>query len=570
MSAPSFKLPTQPFFTELFQCWQETPKKILIRDLSGSCPEATLERFLYDVVTLRIRLWGILDEHARQALRDPNADDVYIAILATPGYEYTVLCYSIYSLGAVIVPLSPGVLVEEAKYFLELCNATLLAAGIADVQHAQAISDQVGVQCFTFDPMQCLLKEDPTFVLGSDDPCMSISMEKGFILLYTSGTTGPPKGVLHSRRGAVAGFRSLMSHMGMSPQDTWLLHSPVHWMGGVWQLFITVSAGACVEFCTSVFNPNWLMERLSAGDVSCMVMTPILLDTMEEKLHAARKAWPSSRHEAVMAGLRGLRILATGSMPVGPIRRAVWKNFRGGKPIVDLYGMTEELAMVARTSWEPDDATPLESCGKPSELVTLKVNDDAELLIKSPALFTKYLSPNPEIMKGVFDSNGFYKTGDLARLEGGYLFIHGRASQDVIRFSGWKIFAPEVEEALSSHPSVSQAIILGVSDPHTGQRVAALIIPKTDHATSNGFDLATLRRWLSRERGVLEYKLPTVLRVLDPTQKYPVTSSGKPIKPRIREELFNEAELIHGCLEVWDLAVKEPDMAGRPFNWAGI
>ena len=191
-------------------------------------------------------------------------------------------------------------------------------------------------------------------------------------------------------------------------------------------------------------------------------------------------------------------------------------------------------------------------------------------------------------MKGAFDSDGFYKTGDLARLEGGYVFIHGRASQDgqsstawdwndaaandfvVIRFNGWKIFAPEIEEALSTHPSVSQAIVLGVSDSHTGQRVAVLLIPKKDNAPSDTLDLACIRQWLFHERGMLGYKLPTILRVLKQTQKYPATSSGKPIKPRIREVMFNEEELANDCVEVWDLAVKEPGMAPRPFNWAGI
>ncbi|GAB1207270.1 hypothetical protein APSETT445_005983 [Aspergillus pseudonomiae] len=498
MSAPPFQIPGQPFFTELFQCWRETPKKTLIRDLSGCCPEATLERFLYDVVTLRTRLWDSLDEHAKQALRDPNADNVFIAVLATPGYEYAVLCYTIYSVGAVIVPLyrkAPGVLVEEAKYFLELCDAVLLTTGTAGVQHAQAISAQVGVQSFTFNPTQSPPPDNPAFVLESHDRCDSINMEKGFVLLYTSGTTGPPKGVLHSRRSAVAGLRSLMGHMGMSPHDTWLLHSPVHWMGGFWQFFITLLAGACVEFCASVCNPDWLMERLSAGDVSCMVMTPTMLDKMEKKLDTAQKSWSSSRYESVLAGIRALRVLATGSMPVGPVRRTVWKDLRGGKPLVDLYGMTEELAMIARTSWESDE---------------------------------------------------------------------------VIRFNGWKVFAPEVEEALSTHPYVSQVIILGVSDLHTGQRVAALLIPRWDNTSGNKLDLATIRGWLSQEKGILQYKLPTLLRVLRPTQKYPVTSSGKPIKPQIREELFNNTELVNGTVEVWDLAAKEPGMAARPFDWAGI
>lgn len=253
---------------------------------------------------------------------------------------------------------APGVLVEEAKYFLELCNATLLTTGAAGARHAQAISDQVGIRCFTFHPTQSLLPVDLAFILESNDKHDPINPEKGLVLLFTSGTTGPPKGVLHSRRGAIAGFRAGMNKLGLSSQDTWLLQSPVHWAAGFWQSFVTVAAGACVEFCANAFNPDWLMERMSVGDVSCLFLTPALLDTMEEKLHAARNTWPSSRYGSVMAGFRGLRVLCSGSMPVGPVRRTAWKNLRGGKPLMVRYGMSEEFS-VASSSWESDDGIPL-------------------------------------------------------------------------------------------------------------------------------------------------------------------------------------------------------------------
>lgn len=107
MTTSPLQVPAEPLFPELLKYWQQTPKKTLIRDLSASAshPEASVERFLYDVLTLRIQLWGRFNEHTKQALQDPNADNVYIAVLASPGYETAVLCYAIYSVGAVIVPL---------------------------------------------------------------------------------------------------------------------------------------------------------------------------------------------------------------------------------------------------------------------------------------------------------------------------------------------------------------------------------------------------------------------------------------------------------------------------------
>lgn len=131
--------------------------------------------------------------------------------------------------------------------------------------------------------------------------------------------------------------------------------------------------------------------------------------------------------------------------------------------------------------------------------------------------------------------------------------------------------APEIENTISEHPHVSQAVVVGVPDPSAGQRVAALLVPKDTAATIPGLDPRTLRKWLAVDKRLSVYKLPTLLRVVGPGDSLPCTASGKPVKPAVRVAFFSEVEVLSGHVEVWDLDVRDEDVGEkRPFDWAGI
>ena len=210
-------------------------------------------------------------------------------------------------------------------------------------------------------------------------------------------------------------------------------------------------------------------------------------------------------------------------------------------------------------------------------------------------------------MNNVFDKNDYYRTGDFVRCEDdGTLFILGRASQDgeqsyeclrpfprsfdsvqilldcrtlvhtadhpipssVIRFSGYKVFALDVEDALLKNPHISTAVVLGVADHTVGQRVSALIV--IEPTSSQQLTLATLRRSLALEQHIPVYKLPTLLRVLDPWEEIPQTQSGKVSKASVREKFFSSNDVTSEKVEVWDLKRKDEGFPGRAWDWAGI
>ncbi|KAJ5124118.1 uncharacterized protein N7515_007943 [Penicillium bovifimosum] len=176
-------------------------------------------------------------------------------------------------------------------------------------------------------------------------------------------------------------------------------------------------------------------------------------------------------------------------------------------------------------------------------------------------------------MKNVFDDNGYYLTGDfIRRAHDDSLFILGRASQDVVRFTGWKVFTLDVEEALLKIPHISAAVVLGVDDDQVDQRVSALVVtePQHEQTVPEQVSLATLRRTLALEHQLSVYKLPTLLRVLAPGEEIPRTSSGKISKPAAREKFFAKNDIESEKVEVWDLGRKDEGLPTRAWDWAGI
>ncbi|KAE8362256.1 hypothetical protein BDV27DRAFT_166327 [Aspergillus caelatus] len=568
----SLQVPREPLLSLLFQVWKSHPTKTIIRDLADGF-ETTVEKFLHDVLIMRERILESLDPEVKDRLGSTDTD-VFIGVLVGPGHEFAVLAFALYSIGAVIVPLSPALHPEEGKYFLGLCNAARIITVPTTKGKAQAISDLAGIPALDINVTESVKPATLHFSLQPEGEPL-INADKGFVLLYTSGTTGTPKGVLHSRRGAESAYVSSIQLFGLKPSDTWAHYSPVHWAAGWLFLFHTILAGACLEFCSSVFSPDWLLERWEkkAGPedgLTAVFLVPSGLQAVGEKLDAVRKEGPPGRYDRILQGLRGMRLIISGGARVTPELRDGWMELRGGKPLMVAYGMSEVLMFVVAGDWDSEVNLPMDCCGRICRYVDLKINEAGEVCIKSPARFKRYISENPTVMNGIFDANGYWKTGDMGKLEGDLLYVFGRASQDIVRFAGWKILAPEVESELAKHPLVADAIVLGVQDTAAGQLVAALVVINEDVSKESSLDLSEARRWLAVERGMNAYKLPTIMRLAKKNQELPMTLSGKYIKRKVRDIFFSQEELQSDRVEVHDLSTQEPDIGDRPFDWAGI
>ncbi|KAE8151526.1 hypothetical protein BDV25DRAFT_128695 [Aspergillus avenaceus] len=549
----SLSVPQEPFLATLFQLWERHPNKTLIRQYLDGPQEATVAQFLHDVLTAREKIWTTLSSDARGHLRDEGTN-VFVALLVGPEYPFFVLVFALYSLGVVTVPLSPAIRPDEALYFLKLCHTSLVITSSNTQRKGDNISNTSGILNLTID-MPPQVEQGSHFHMQLEHTAR-INPQKGFVLLYTSGTTGPPKGILLSRAAAESGITGMIQKMGFNTSDTYAHYSPVHWIAGFRHGLSTILGGACLELCASVFSSDWMLdrwERMAQGDagITCWHPVPSVLQSVGDSLEAVRKTGP------------------IGSARIPPAIRAFWRDLREGKPLTIAYGLTEMMGFVSISDWQSDDDVPPDCCGSVCPNTELIIHD-GELCIKSPLLLERYLSEDPEVMKKAFTAEGYYKTGDLGKLEGDQVFVFGRASHDVIRFDGWKLMAPDVESELAEHPLISQAVVVGVNDCSVGQRVAALAIVDDTSLGDRRVQLPALRRWLAIERRMNAYKLPTLLRLIGKQHELPSTPSGKVLKPKIRDLFFSSEALGRGLIQLYDLDAREGEIGNRPFDWAGI
>ncbi|KAB8237950.1 uncharacterized protein BDW43DRAFT_262676, partial [Aspergillus alliaceus] len=351
----SLQIPREDLLSILFQLWQKNPTKSLIRDVSGTGYEASVEQFLYDILTTRERILTFLDTDIKDQLNSPDTD-IFVGVLVGPGYAFAVIALALYSIGAVVVPLSLGVHPSEAKYFLQLCHTTLLLTVPTSDSHAQSISTTTNIPTLTITTTQSPRPPNVTFTLQAPS-APKLNPEKGFVLLYTSGTTGPPKGVLHSRRAAEIGLTTNIKALGLTTADTWLHYSPVHWVGGWVSMFHSLLSGACLEFCASVFSPEWLLcqwEKKPGSNESptAMYLVPSVLEAVGDKVEAVRRDGPPERFERILEGLGAMRVIYSGSMRVTSPLRDYWRELRGGRPLMIMYGMSEVIGFVASNDWD--------------------------------------------------------------------------------------------------------------------------------------------------------------------------------------------------------------------------
>jgi acyl-CoA synthetase (AMP-forming)/AMP-acid ligase II len=341
------------------------------------------------------------------------------------------------------------------------------------------------------------------------------------MVLYTSGTTGRPKGVLHSHNSMHALICQLRDHWLIERGDKFLVPSPIAHIGG------SIYAFECpLLLGTSAV----LMERWDADEAvkllaaeACTHMagaTPFL----EQILAAARRA---------VTRLPSLKLFVCGGASVPPslIRSAAGYFQRA--VVTRVYGSTEVPVTTVGVTHREDAAHGADTDGL-AGLAQIKLidhnaalADEGEIHARAPQMLIGYLHPEDE--SDAFDAEGFFRTGDLARwVDSAYLVVTGRAKDIIIR-NGENISPKEVEDILIGHPDIAEVAIVGLPDPRTGERACAVIVPRKPP----GPQLASLRRFLDAQ-GVATFKVPEQVVIWD---ALPRNDAGKVLKHQIRAAL---------------------------------
>ncbi|KAJ5770375.1 NRPS-like protein biosynthetic cluster [Penicillium nucicola] len=558
----TLSFPDEPHFRVLLQhCRETSPKDIFFQDPSCGI-EASHDQFLQDVFLTR---QGLLNQLPKALVNERgiiHEEHPFICILNQGNYEYIVAAFAVLMLGGAVVPLSPCILPEEASFLMKQCQSVVMMAGSRVLDHATAIQQYavsqqqtVHVRSISIDgPQQC--------IAASIDETIIIAPERPSMLIFTSGTVGPPKGVVHTRHLLALPYTPLRSGIYLNCISLWTV-------GAVRLIKQTLHARR-IEIISP--DPGVLWERLRKGGVVFLAaVIPVwqgLMDYFQQNLDHL----PDAQREEYLCGLRGLRtaMLTGGTLPASRLR--FWNDL--GKPLKLCYGATE-LGKICLVTGNESSADRNNCLGHPVSGITIKLSegDHGELLIKSPAVFSHYLN-DPATTKAAFTDDGFYRTGDLVSREDTDYFFHGRASTDFIKYYGYKIPIPTLEQKINDLPDVREGYILAMPDQHCGYRAAALIRPvknaDIDHRAAS-FDLPHLHEQMVADK-IPAFMLPTALRLLQDEETVPRTVSGKIIRRDAVKQFFpmDDDGRCPAAVQVW---LARPSVCKesmkQAWDWAG-
>jgi malonyl-CoA/methylmalonyl-CoA synthetase len=494
---------------------------------------ATYTQLLTDVLHLRNTLRQQLHRDIIDAI--DNEDEVYVVLLGPAGYEFTVGFLALIALGAIPVPISPDLPVKEATYFATKSSAVgvltadrciKLGAGLEHAIHGLGNSNFQSLQIRQHLMQPCMKPED--FQVSSD---RYMDLNKSGYVIFTSGTTGPPKGGV-KRRGFLYDVAVQFSDQaGIREGDVVLHVLPVHHATGITVTLLPfLWTGGCIEFRSGGFDTAWTWERIRQADLDFFSGVPTIYMRLMQHYEMFLGKTPEASEYA--RGAKRIRAMLCGTSALPRPLQQKWTALRGGSGILTRYGGTEFGNAFTVTPWLAAKGVPDGSVGTKGPGVDLKLSDgdEGEVLLRTPILFNKYLA-DEAATRDILDEEGYFKTGDIARKEGDFYFIEGRASVDILKSGGYKISALDIEREILGLDYISEVMVVGVDDDEFGQRVAAAIVPREDIQTSLTLDQlrADLRSSLAG------YKMPTLLRVVDEIRK---TVSGKVIKKVLVHELF--------------------------------
>lgn len=454
-----------------------------------------------------------------------------IGLFADPGRDWVEAFWAIALSGGTAVPLSPLHPPPERATLLAAsgARAVLISSGLATSSEAFANTERLvfegGRVCST--------------TAGAAQTSLApvaVAEEHPVLLLYTSGTTGTPKGVPLSHHNVCSGVEVLIDEWALSPRDRLIHTLPLHHLHGICvSLLSAYCAGASTRFSRR-FDPEVVLA--SAETASIWMAVP----TQHKRLVDHLDALTSERERtSAAARLRALRLITSGSakLPEGLGRRL--EALSGQYPL-ERYGMTEVGIVLGNPLAGPRKPG---SCGRVLPKCEVRVVDEqgrdvgpgvpGELWIRGPTVFAGY-DGDPAATAAAF-SGGYFKSGDTAALEAdGFVHILGRTSVDIIKSGGYKLSAIELEEQLRGHPWVLDVAVVGVPDETWGERVVAVVIPATGARARVARDPISsereLRSWL-KER-VAAYRVP---KAIVWSEDLPRNALGKVQKAKLRERL---------------------------------
>ena len=457
------------------------------------------------------------------ALLDGRADldEARVALLAPADRWYAAAQWGTWIAGGVSVPLSPQQTAREWAQILDDSQATELIVAPGQAETVRALASARGVRLTsTGAPV-----DGPGSEPGGLSSAADADEDRRALMLYTSGTTSRPKGVVLTHANLRAQVECLTLAWEWERADRALHVLPLNHTHGVINILAcALWSGAACEF-EGGFNPAGTWRRLACGDISVFMAVPTIYGRL---IAAWREAPPEVRAEW-SKGAAGLRLFVSGSaaLPV-PVLEA-WRAITG-HTLLERYGMTE-IGMALSNPLHGERRPGV--VGTPLPGVEVRLVDEAgddvagaapgELLVRGPGVFREYWG-RPDATAAAFTEGGWFRTGDVAAREDGAFRILGRLSVDIIKTGGEKVSALEIEAVLRNHPDIADCAVVGLPDAEWGECVAVVVALRGNASLT----LRSLRDWArTRLSGA---KLP---RRLVAVSELPRNAMGKVVKSQL-------------------------------------
>jgi malonyl-CoA/methylmalonyl-CoA synthetase len=440
-----------------------------------------------------------------------------VALLVPAGFDYVTTQWGIWRAGGVAVPLSMSATEPELEYTLTDSQARCVVALRDTADGVKSLCSQHGLRLIIVDDLGS----------GQAIELPEVGPDRRAMILYTSGTTSRPKGVVSTHANIETQITALIDAWQWQRTDSIPLFLPLHHIHGI------INVMSCSLWSGATFEPfakfdlALVTDRVAEAAYSLFMAVP----TIYVKLIQAIESMHGPQRENLINGFRRMRLMVSGSAALPVTVHHQWTSLTG-QILLERYGMTE-IGMALSNPYDGERRAG--AVGQPLPGVEVRLvsesgtvieaeDEPGQIQVRGSAVFCEYWN-RPTATSESF-VNGWFKTGDIAVREDGYYRIMGRQSVDIIKSGGYKLSALEIESVLLQHAAIAECAVVGIEDSTWGEAVAVALVTEPGQQ----LDLETLRDWC-RDK-LSQYKLPKQLQAV---KQLPRNAMGKVTKPTVQE-----------------------------------
>lgn len=443
-----------------------------------------------------------------------------IAFFMPASLDYVTTLHGIWRAGGIAIPLNVASAIPELEHYLSSAGVTRL---IANTEYHDFLSELCSSMNISLVTVAELLVDDITAL-----PALpQLDDGRRAMMLFTSGTTNKPKGVVSTHKNINAQITTLIDAWAWQQDDSIPLFLPLHHIHGIINILSCgLWAGATVHLYEK-FDAATILDQVVRGTYSVFMAVP----TIYVKIIQYMETLDDAERQKISDGFKAMRLNISGSAACPVKLFNQWKDLTG-QILLERYGMTE-IGMGISNLYNGERRAG--AVGKPLPGVEAALFDEdhnrieaedtpGEIRIKGDNVFLEYWG-NPQATQESFHE-GWFCTGDVAVIEKGFYRIMGRSSVDIIKSGGYKLSALEIEGSLLQHDKIAECAVIGVEDDTWGEAVTAFLVLKPNQELS----YKELKAWCDGK--VSPYKIPKQIKFLD---SLPRNAMGKVTKPTLKE-----------------------------------